>query len=207
MEDQYNFTIDDYPAKIAQLDSLTSYTFSINHNPNSKYIFENLIVNHYNHALTKAAIFKYIADSTNVSNDYFSDEHLEKNFVGTIEVTAIEYNGNISNQRSVTTCNTVYTSLCDFKYTHIAGERCSNTYLGFFTTCETSQEPDYYTNPVQIFEDSLNITGGGSGGELSGPLQEFINALNVDQLNIFYSDPKIIEFLNSNTYTFSNYVS
>lgn len=204
MEDFYNFTIDDYPGKIAQLDSLTSYTFSINHNPNSKYIFENLVVNQYNNGLTKAAIFKYIADSTDVSNDYFSEEHLEKNFVGTIEVTPIVYNDSPVTQRTITVCNTIHTTLCDYEYTHIAGERCRNTYQGSITTCTSYDVPDYYTNPVQIVEDNLNIAGGGSGGGLSGPLQEFINSLNTDELQIFYSDPKIIEYLNNNTYTIPN---
>lgn len=195
--EQYDFTIDNYPAKVIELDSLTSYTFSINNATRTDSVFENLVINHYTDGSVKAAIFKFFPESDNVLNSIIIEEHNSKGFVGTIQVTDIDYESSILVQRQSTVCVTFRGLLCDYEYTHPAGERCSTTYWGSFTTCDTTFEfPDFILCPVQIIEDTNNP--GGGTFPASGYLNYFINSLTTEQLDIYYSNPSIEQYLISN---------
>lgn len=203
MEEEYNFTIDDYPAKVMYLDSLISYTFSINEDFRTDESFENLVINHYNNGFTKAAIFRYIPDTTNVANSIIVEEHQAKNFIGEVEVTPIIYNSSTVSQRHVVACTTFTGLLCNYQYTHIAGARCEHTYFGSFTTCETFFEiPDYYTTMVQIIADYYH--GDGGGGYSNTALNSFINGLTPEGLMIYYDNPDIEEYLLDNIMTIPN---
>lgn len=201
MENQYNFTIDDYPAKVIELDSLTSYTFSINNQTRTDSVFENLVINHFVNGTTKAAIFKYIRNQNNTLNNYICIEHNSKHFEGTTEITPIIYNANNINQRQTTVCYTSVLLLCDHSgKTHPAGEKCGTTYWGTQTTCETIfTAPDYYTSIVQIIEDSNN-GGLGAGGNINEGLQNILSTEELLWWNNATNEQKqpILDYLNLN---------
>lgn len=202
MENQYNFTIDDYPAKVIELDSLTSYTFSINNQTRTSSAFENLVVNHYTNGITKAAIIKYIPNQNNTINDSIVNEHNSKHFEGTTEITPIIYNANNINQRQTTICFTSNVLLCNYGgREHPAGERCGTTYWGTQTTCETIfTAPDYYTSIIQIIEDTGNNNGGATSVSVGMALADnFANTqLTPEQKLIYDSNPSIREYLANN---------
>jgi len=203
MEDQYNFTIDDYPVKVIELDSLTSYTFSINNETRTNSVFENLVVNHYINGVTKAAIFKYIPDNNNPSNNSLVDEHNSISFVGTTEITPIVYNDNDVLQRQTSVCFTSVALLCNYGgRTHPAGERCGTTYWGTQTNCETIFSfPDFYTSIVQIIEDYNNENPGlGAGGGISEVLSNILSPEELTWWNHATQEEKqpILDYLNPN---------
>lgn len=202
MENQYNFTIDDYPAKVIELDSLTSYTFSINNQTRTNSVFENLVINHYTNGITKAAIIKYTPNQNNILNDSIVNEHNSKHFEGTTEIIPIIYNANNINQRQTTICFTSNVLLCNYGgREHPAGERCETTYWGTQTTCETIfTAPDYYTSIVQIIEDTGNNNGGATSVSVGMALADnFANTqLTPEQKLIYDSNPSIREYLANN---------
>lgn len=202
MENQYNFTIDDYPAKVIELDSLTSYTFSINNQTRTNSVFENLVINHYTNGITKAAIIKYTPNQNNILNDSIVNEHNSKHFEGTTEIIPIIYNANNINQRQTTICFTSNVLLCNYGgREHPAGERCGTTYWGTQTTCETIfTAPDYYTSIVQIIEDTGNNNGGATSVSVGMALADnFANTqLTPEQKLIYDSNPSIREYLANN---------
>jgi hypothetical protein len=202
MENQYNFTIDDYPGKVIELDSLTSYTFSINNTTRTDSIFENLVVNHYVNGTTKAAIFKYRPDISNPSNNSLINEHNSKSFVGTTEIIPINYNANEVQQRQTTICFTSVALLCSYgNAIHPAGKGCGSTFWGTQTNCETIfTSPDFYTSIVQIIEDTGDNNGGATSISVGMALADnFANTqLTPEQKIIYDLNPSIAEYLAKN---------
>ena len=202
MENQYNFTIDDYPGKVIELDSLTSYTFSINNATRSDSIFENLVVNHYVNGTTKAAIFKYRPDISNPSYNSLINEHNSKSFVGTTEIIPINYNANEVQQRQTTICFTSVALLCSYgNAIHPAGKGCGSTFWGTQTNCETIfTSPDFYTSIVQIIEDTGDNNGGATSISVGMALADnFANTqLTPEQKIIYDLYPSIAEYLAKN---------
>lgn len=202
MENQYNFTIDDYPAKVIELDSLTSYTFSINNETRTSSVFENLVVNHYTNGTTKAAIFKYFPNQNNTLNDSISVEHNSKYFEGRTEITPIIYNANNSSLRQTMVCITSNVLLCNYGgRTHPAGEKCGSTFWGTQTNCETIfTAPEFCTSIVQVIEDTGNNNGGATSVSVGMALADnFANTqLTPLQKLIYDSNPSIREYLANN---------
>ena len=127
MEQNYNFTISDTPAKVIEIGGKTSYTFHITRDTINSDYFENLIVDTDSLNQIKAYIAKYKKD--------YSKPALINNIPFTkFTYNSIVYNNTIAKQ-TVIDCITKVYSLCNG-----VGGDCGGSICGFgsITVCEGS---------------------------------------------------------------------
>lgn len=111
MENQYGFTISDYPANVVVSDSITSYTFLITRENTNQNAFENLIVNAKQNQDPKAYILKYLSTTS------FNDVPFNFNtFQGTRTINRIIYNAS-----QINSLYTIEDIVCDIVETWICG--------------------------------------------------------------------------------------
>ncbi len=133
MEDEYNFTISDVPAKVIETDSVVSYTLLIKRDTSSSNTFENLVINVKNDDLPSAHILKYIPTS-----DITPTIHNSYSFSANLELESVVYNFSESLSKKTIVCITVQEFMCNYGgEEHAAGENCTaaNTYWQETTTC------------------------------------------------------------------------
>lgn len=151
MEDQYGFTISDFPAKVIEYDNnTTSFTLSIfRDNILNNNDFENLVIEIDSINNVTAKIVKY---KPFLPVNIISSNNIE--FHGDVELSSITYNSNQSNSSSkmVYDCVTIASSKCTGVPYDCGGDVC-----GF-----------RYTNYCGYYDDGDYGGGGGTGGSGTG---------------------------------------
>ena len=195
MEQNYNFTISDIPAKVIEKNGKTSYTFHIVRDTINNNYFENLIVGSDSLNQTTAYIAKYKKDFTKpslINNVPFTK----------INVNSIVYNSNPTGK--VMECIEKVYSLCNgIPYD------CGGSYCGFgsFTLCSgSSGESDNGSG--------ISWGGGGtsttpiSGGSVTN-MENFYSSLQLNQQEWLdaqssQTQQSIFNYLNTNGFTTAN---
>lgn len=156
MEDQYGFTISDFPAKVIEYDNNTrSFTLFITRdNTQNNNNFENLVIEVDSVNNVKALIVKYkpfypvkIISSNNIE------------FQGEIDLSTIIYNSNQTNSTSklVYDCVTIASSKCTGVPYDCGGDLCGFKYTNY---CGYYDDGDY--------GDGGGTSSSGSGGSSGG---------------------------------------
>ena len=194
MEQNYNFTISDIPAKVIEKNGNTSYSFYIERDTTNYAYFENLIVGSDSLNQTKAYIAKYKKDFTKpslINNVPFKS----------VSITPIIYNDNQSSK--VIDCVTKVYSLCNGDPYDCGGAICG---FSSFTYCSGGGGPSVGTG--------VSWGGGGtattpvSGGAGSN-MEKFITSLGFNQQEWFGSQSSqtqqsVFNYLNTNGFTSIN---
>lgn len=108
MENQYNFTIADYPANMITLDSITTYTILITRQNPQPNVFENLILTIKENTQPEAFIIKYESTSPLNSNILYNP----LTFVGTRTLIPITYNASPVSSKITIDCKTIMEWFC-----------------------------------------------------------------------------------------------
>ena len=195
MEQNYNFTISDIPAKVIEKNGKASYTFHIVRDTVNHDYFENLIVGSDSINQTTAYIAKYKKDLTKpslINNVPFTK----------INVNSIVYNNNPTGK--VTECITKVYSLCNgIPYD------CGGSYCGFasFTLCSGSSGSSNNGSGISWGGGGISTTpiGGGS----SSNMENFYSNLKFQQQQWLdeqtsETQQSILNYLNTNGFTTAN---
>ncbi|UPZ37991.1 hypothetical protein MUB18_06725 [Sphingobacterium sp. PCS056] len=170
MEQQYNFTIVPYGAKVIDDGNNTSYTFKITREINNPDYFENLVINVDSLGQTSAYILKYTP-----SEPLAPAAHNSFNFKGQVKITPIVYNTTETGKTTI--CVTAQILMCDQAWSstntgvHVATNDCQDQNHLFYspvTTCYTVNGDigggDFGDDPVVI----APIGGGGGDPPAEG---------------------------------------
>lgn len=167
IEEEFDFTFSDKPAKVIEAADKTSYTFLIYRTEEDSSFFENLIIEINKQMKSRAVITKYIP-----SVPLVVEQENKVNFEGNI--TSIKLFDEINPNEGgwmMPTCYLVYTSLC------VTPPDCGGMICGFGVVnwCTTADGP----------------TGGGGGGGsgANGPsssnnLPNNLNNINTNPLGV-----------------------
>ena len=195
MEQNYNFTISDIPAKVIEKDGKASYTFHITRDTINAEYFENLVVGSDSLNQTSAYIAKYKVD------------HTKPTLINKVPFTkayfhSIVYDDTFASK--LTTCKTIVYSLCNGDEFDCGGSICG---FGSITFCEGSGggsdggtwDGGVPTTPV------TTIGGGGSNTESNS----FYNGLSFGQKSWLDSQTdevqqSIYSYLTTNGFTTTN---
>lgn len=116
----YNFYIDYSTIREIELETKTSYTFSIYRDSTSNDSFENLVVIVENEEIIKAYTLKY----TPTEDILYVKEHNTTTFEGNVGVTEVDLEYlNIDLQRGPV-CTEVNVAYCSYLGFHLAGPEC-----------------------------------------------------------------------------------
>lgn len=108
MEQQYGFTIKDYPANVVVSGSITSYTFLISRENTPSNVFENLIIKTKENEKSKAYILKYESNTSFVEIPYNYNT-----FKGTRTLKPIIYDDSkVNSLFDMTNCEIVTEWIC-----------------------------------------------------------------------------------------------
>ena len=195
MEQNYNFTISDIPAKVIEKNGKTSYTFHIVRDTVNNDYFENLIVGSDSLNQTTAYIAKYKKDFTKpslINNVPFTK----------ITVNSIVYNNNPTGK--VTECIEKVYSLCNgIPYD------CGGSYCGFasFTLCSGSSGSSDSGSGVSWGGGGTSTTPVGGGSSTN--MENFYSGLQFQQQHWLdeqtsETQQSIFNYLNTNGFTTAN---
>lgn len=198
MEQNYNFTISDIPAKVIEKNGNTSYSFYIERDTTNYAYFENLIVGSDSLNQTKAYIAKYKKDFTKpslINNVPFKS----------VSITPIIYNDNQSSK--VIDCVTKVYSLCNGDFYDCGGAVCG---FGSYTICKAwGGSLSNGTGVSWQGGGTATTPVGGGGGSASSNMDKFISSLGFNEQEWFgnqssQTQQSVFNYLNTNGFTLIN---
>lgn len=129
-EDNFTFYIDTTNILKLKNEFSETYTLKVNNENTPENSFQNIVLVSQPNKNPRAFLYTYFPDDSFKSNIL---TNINTPFSGRTTVVELDYT-RINLQEEVT-CVTTTQTLCDYHYTHVAGERCTNVYQSTSTIC------------------------------------------------------------------------
>lgn len=129
-EDNFTFYIDTTNILKLKNEFSETYTLKVNNENTPENSFQNIVLVSQPNKNPRAFLYTYFPDDSFKSNILIN---INTPFSGRTTVVELDYT-RINLQEEVT-CVTTTQTLCDYRYTHVAGETCKNVYQSTSTIC------------------------------------------------------------------------